>query len=232
MKNKILICCFLLIQAGESTMAQDINVLVQKAKVKIEKVNDYVATGKMKTNVSFLKIPPSIVNLYFKKPGKFSLKTENGVSFIPKGAVNMNLNGILSGKEFTVIDAGNDIVNNKKVRVAKLLPDNDNGDLVLTTLYLDPVSSLILKSKSTTKENGTYELHMKYGKYADFGLPDEILFSFNTRDYKLPKGLTFDFDDGKAAQSKARSSDNQRGTVTIEVTAYQINKGLSNAVFK
>ncbi len=30
------------------------------------------------------------------------------------------------------------------------------------------------------------------------GLPDQIIFSFNTQDFKLPKGVTFDYDDGTA----------------------------------
>ena len=29
-----------------------------------------------------------------------------------------------------------------------------------------------------------------------YGLPDKVIFSFNTKDYKLPKGVTFDYDDG------------------------------------
>lgn len=33
--------------------AQDVSALVQKVKAKIDKVNDYEAAGKMKTNVTF-----------------------------------------------------------------------------------------------------------------------------------------------------------------------------------
>jgi len=28
---------------------------------------------------------------------------------------------------------------------------------------------------------------MNYGKYADYALPDKVLFTFNTKDYKLPR---------------------------------------------
>ena len=33
-------------------------------------------------------------------------------------------------------------------------------------------------------------LEMTYGKYAEYGLADKVIFSFNTKDYKLPKGVT------------------------------------------
>ncbi|MEI9958057.1 MAG: hypothetical protein WDM90_17535 [Ferruginibacter sp.] len=70
--------------------AQDANALVQKVKAKLDKVTDYEASGKMKTNVAFLKVPVASVKIYFKKPNKMKIKNEKGFSFIPKGAVNIN----------------------------------------------------------------------------------------------------------------------------------------------
>ncbi|MFZ4059050.1 MAG: LolA family protein, partial [Ferruginibacter sp.] len=60
--------------------AQDVNVLVQKVKAKIDLVNDYEATGRMKTNVTFLKVPEADVTIYFKKPNKIRIKNEKGIS--------------------------------------------------------------------------------------------------------------------------------------------------------
>lgn len=31
---------------------------------------------------------------------------------------------------------------------------------------------------------------MSYGAFGQYGLPDKVVFSFNTKDYKLPKGIT------------------------------------------
>jgi outer membrane lipoprotein-sorting protein len=214
------------------TTAQDINILVSNARKKLDKVSDYEATGKMKTNVAFLKIPVANIKLYFKKPGKLKLKSEKGVSFVPKGAMSINLSNLFSGNNFTIIDAGADKIDNINVRVAKLLPDDDNSDMVLTTLYIEPISSLILKSKTTTKENGTYELKMKYGHFAEYGLPDKILFSFNTKDYKLPKGITFDFDDGTSNKAATKKEKPKKGEAEILLSKYIINKGISDDVFK
>lgn len=232
MNFKLLYFILLLLQLQINTTAQDINIVVEKARLKIEKVKDYEAVGKMKTNVVFLKIPITNIKLYFKKPNKFKLKSENGVSFVPKGSMSINLNNLFTENKFNIIDAGIDKVDNINVRVAKLLPEDDNSDIVLTTLYIDPVNSLIMKSKTTTKENGTYDLKMNYNKYSSYGLPDVILFSFNTKDYKLPKGITFDFDDGTENKSNKTTEKPKKGEVEISISNYQINKGLPDGVFK
>jgi outer membrane lipoprotein-sorting protein len=213
-------------------MAQDVNVLVQKVKAKIETVNDYEATGKMKTNVVFLKIPVASIKVYFKKPNKIKIKNEKGISFVPKGAVNINLNNIISNGKFTAIDAGTDKVGGITVKVVRLLPDDDNADVVLSTLYIDETNLLIRKAKTTTRENGTYELEMSYGKYEVYGLPDKIIFSFNTKDYKLPKGITFDFDDGTEVKKNTIKEKNKKGRAEISLTSYSINKGVADAVFQ
>lgn len=212
--------------------AQDIAGIVRQARLKLEKVNDYEAKGRMKTNVTFLKVPVATVKIYFKKPNRLKLKSEKGVSFIPKGAVSINLNSLLQESAFTIIDAGEERIDGVNVRIAKLLPNDDNSEVVLSTLYIDPVALLVRKAKTTTRENGSYELEMKYGKYADYGLPDKILFSFNTKDYKLPKGVTFDFDDG-STQPKPASGlpKNKKGRAEIVISQYTINQGIPDAVF-
>lgn len=214
-----------------SSADRNIDVLVADAKSKIEKVNDYEASGRMKTNVAFLKVPVANIKLYFKKPNKLKIKSEKGISFIPKGAVSLNMSNILGEKNYTIIDAGTEKLGNAMVRIAKLLPTDDNSEVVLSTLYIDPVSNLILKAKTTTKENGTFELEMTYGKFSEFGLPDKIIFSFNTKDYKLPKGVTFDFDDG-TEQKKTAEIKNKKGRAEISFSSYIINKGVSDDVFK
>lgn len=223
----------LLFQISFFAQAQDINVLVQKVKDKINLVNDYEANGKMKTNVVFLKVPVAAVKLFFKKPNRLRIKNEKGISFVPKGAVNINMSNVLSSGKYSVLDAGNDKVGGIAVKVVKLLPEDDNADVVLSTLYIDPVNQVILKTKTTTRDNGTYELEMSYGKYVAYGLPDKIIFSFNTKDYKMPKGVTFDFEDGSQKKTAAEKEKlkNQKGKMEISISGYSINKGIADSVF-
>ena len=206
-------------------------MLVQKVRDKINLVNDYEANGKMKTNVSFLKVPVATVKLFFKKPNRLKIKNEKGISFIPKGAVNMNMSNVLSSGKYSVLEAGIDKVRGIPVKVVKLLPEDDNADVVLSTLYIDEANQVILRSKTTTRDNGTYELELSYGKYIAYGLPDKIIFSFNTKDYKMPKGVTFDFDDGAKKKTAEEKMKNQKGKMEIFINGYIINKGIAETVF-
>ncbi len=211
---------------------ENVNALIQKVNAKIEKVNDYTAEGKMKTKVVFLKVPVSAVKIYFKKPNRLKIKNEKGISFVPKGAVSINISNIVNGEKYTALDAGMDKIGITAVRVVKLLPVDDNADIVLSTIYIDEANLLIKKAKTTTRENGSYELEMTYGKYSGYGLPDKIIFTFNTKEYKLPKGITFDFDDGEAAKSNIpRGLNKNKGQAEITFDSYIINKGVSDAIF-
>jgi outer membrane lipoprotein-sorting protein len=205
--------------------AQSAEDLIEKIKTKLERVNDYEADARLKTNVTFIKAPIANIKVYFRKPDKLRIINKSGISFIPKGSMNINLSNIfVNTRGFDVIDAGKD--NTTDLRIIKLLPKDDTSDVVLSTLYIDEKNLLIKKSKTTTKENGTYQLEMSYGKYSDYGLPDKIIFSFNTKEYKLPKGVTLDYDNGtKKTEEKLK---NKKGTVEISYTRYIINKGAGN----
>ena len=225
------IICLFLSAASFSASCQDINNILQKAKQKLESVNDYTAIGRMKTNVAFLKVPVAQVKVYFKKPDKIKIRNEKGISFVPKGAVSIDLNSIISGNNFTVIDAGYAAINNKQVKILKLLPEDENSNVILSTIYIDEKNVVIVKAKTTTKDNGTFELDMIYRKFIEYGLPDNVVFTFNTKDYKMPKGVTFDYDNAAPKNEGAKNNDRQ-GKIEISYSSYKINKGVSDEVFK
>jgi outer membrane lipoprotein-sorting protein len=212
------------------SFAQTPDELIRQVQQKLNKVNNYEARGSMKTNVVFIKAPVATVKVYYKKPGKLRINNESGISFIPKGSVNINMNNIFANPAgFDIIDMGKEAKTN--LRIIKMLPKNDDNEIVLSTLYIDEANLLIRKSRTTTRENGTYELDMTYGKYSDYGLADKVIFTFNTKDYKLPKGVTFDYDDGSKKDDKDKLKD-KKGKVEIVYSSYTINKGVPDSVFK
>ena len=214
-----------------SGFSQDMTALVNKVKANLDKVNDYTADGVLKTDVSFIKAPVSKVKVYYKKPNKFRLKKDGGISILPKGGISINLENVVSINNFVALSAGEAMVNGIKTKVVKLLPSDENSEIVLSTLYIDEVNLVVRKAVTTTKENGTYEINMSYGKYISFGLPDKVIFSFNTKDYKLPKGITLEMDNTQKP-TEAEKLKNKKGTVEIIYSSYIINKGLEDSVFK
>lgn len=212
--------------------AQDVADLLKKVRAKLDQVKDYKASGNLKTDVSFLKIPVSKVNVYYKKPDQFRIKKDGGISLLPKGGVSVNLNALMTTGEYVAVDAGETVINSLKLKVIKLLAVDETSEIILSTLYIDEQTLLVKKAVTTTRENGTYEMEMQYGKFIQWGLPDKVVVTFNTKDYKLPKGVTFEYEAGEKPVTKEDALKNKKGKVEITYQSYQINQGISDAVFK
>jgi outer membrane lipoprotein-sorting protein len=221
----------LFIFCASFAIAQDAAQLIKKVKAKLELVDNYEATGVMKTDIAFIKAPIGKIKIYFKKPNLFKIKKEGGISLLPKGGLSVNLSSLIASSNYTTIDAGVQEVAAKKLRVVKLLPNEEASDVVITTLYINEKESLIEKAITTTKENGTYTMLMNYDAYGNYGLPDKIVFEFNTKNYKLPKGITLEFEDDSKPLSAAQQLKNKKGRVEISYKNYSINKGIAANIF-
>jgi len=227
--KKWIVVCWLQTLFFSAAFSQDAQSLLQKVKAKMDKVRDYTATGMMKTDVLFIKAPVSKIKSFFLYPDRFKIQRDGGVSLLPKGGVSINLRSLLLTESYTIVDAGVAGFGKDLFRVLKLLPLDEQSDIVLSTLYIDEKNLLIRKSSTTTRQNGTYEMEMLYGNYSRWGLPDKIIFAFNTKDYKLPKGITFEYDDGTASSTAPK---NKKGRVEIVYQSYSINKGLRASDFE
>ena len=209
--------------------AQNEQALVQAVRAKLEKVNNYTAKGRMTVDVPFINAPQSGVVVYFKKPNRFKVVKDGGISILPKGGVSINMATLLSGNDYTVVPAGKVNFKGKVMRAVKLLPLAENSDVVLTTLYIDEALQVIRRAAVTTRESGSYEMELDYAKYVPYGLPDRVVFLFNTKDYKLPKGVTFEYE--KSGPKKPAPDPNKKGRIQIDYTSYSINKGVDDKVF-
>ncbi len=181
----------------------------------------------MKTDVAFIKAPPGKVTIYYKKPDHFKLKRDNGISIIPKNGMSFNVGALLASNEFTAIPSGETTINGVRVSTVRLLPNKENTDVVLTTLYIDVSRLLIIQANTTTRDNGTFEMELFYKNYIPYGLPDRVVLTFNAKDYKLPKGVTLDYETGQSAPKKGDT----KGKVEINYNRYLINKGVALSEF-
>jgi outer membrane lipoprotein-sorting protein len=220
----------ILIAVTWNSATAQVDPLIEKVSQKLALVDDYVADGVMKTDVSFIKASLGKVKVYFKKPNLLKVKKEGGISLLPKGGVSVTINSLLNTKQYIALPAGKQLYKGRELTVLKLVPTDDKLDWVISTLWIDPSDALVYKTFTTTKENGSYEITMEYGKYANLGLPSKIIFAFNTKDYKLPNGITLEFGDEDPA-SKQKALKNKKGTIEITYSNYIINKGVSNAIF-
>ena len=222
-----LLCSLVLLN---HVFAQSEEALLQKVRAKLDKVKDYEASGKMKLDVSFINASESQVSIYYKKPNKFRVKKAGGISILPKGGMSVNAAALLPANGYQTVPGGSGTVEGAATTIVKLIPTDEASDVVLSTLYIDEKQAVIRKAVVTTKESGTYDVQMNYGKYITWGLPDKVVFSFNTKDYKLPKGITFEYEKG-GEKKAADKTTNKKGTVTITYESYQINKGVDDKQF-
>lgn len=229
MKTVFAFCFGLLISL--SVFAQKEMELVKNVKAKLDRINDYQARGKMVIDVAFINVPPSDIITYYKKPDKFKIRKTDGISILPKGGVSISINSLLTEKDYTTVPGGRTTMDNTPVQIIKLLPSSDKSDIVLTTLYIDEKNKVIKKAIVTTRDNGTYQVDMTFGKYLQEGLPDKIVFTFNTKEYKIPKGVTFEYEKGGNKKEDPNKNNNQ-GKVEITYSSYIINKGIDDKFFK
>ena len=208
--------------------AQQDDDLLKKVKAKLARVSSYEAAGKLKIDVPFIKAPASDVTVFFKRPDKFRVTKKDGISLLPKGGVSINLSTLLQDDNYTSVPAGMAKLGGYDLKVIKLLPLAENSEVVLTTLYIDEKALVVRKAAVTTRQNGSYDIELQYGRYLAYALPDKVVFTFDAREYKLPRGITFEYDKGGKRQAPPKDS---RGRVEINYTSYQINKKISDAVF-
>ena len=226
---------FLLLLIGVFTVvlsfSQSAEEMAAKLKSKLLSVKDYEAKGMLKTDVAFLKLPISAVRIFYKFPDLFRIKKDGGISVLPKGGIRINMNSLITEGNYTSLSAGRIVWKGSDLAILKLIPNGESSDIVLTTLYVDDKAMLIRRAITTTKDNGTYEMEMEYGKYAKWGLPDKAIMIFNTKDYKLPKGITFEYDASISQKSKEKKPLSKQGRIEISYASYEINKGLAADIF-
>lgn len=213
------------------SFSQSADAMVAKLRSKLLSVKDYEAKGMLKTDVAFLKLPISTVRIFYKFPDLFRIKKDGGISVLPKGGIRINMNSLITEGNYTSLSAGRIVWKGSDLSVLKLIPNGESSDIVLTTLYVDDKAMLIRRAITTTKDNGTYEIEMDYGKYAQWGLPDKAIMIFNTKDYKLPKGITFEYDASISQKTKEKKPLSKQGRIEISYASYEINKGLAVDIF-
>lgn len=207
--------------------------LFYKMRSKLELVKDYVADVKMNIDVSYMKVPQLAGKVYFKAPDKMKLERKGGISILPKKGINLTLNSILpDGNDIVVIDGGYEDLNGNKYRIIKVIPNNDPNGVVLTKLWVDETRLLTVHTETTTRDNGTIEMDLTFGKYAAQSLPDKVVFYIDVKDYKIPQGLTMDYNTEETSVPKQQGKGKRtKGKIEIKYVSYIINQGISDNIF-
>lgn len=200
---------------------------------KIQTVKDYTADVNMKIDVSFMRVPKLHGTLYFKSPDKMRLERNGGLSMLPKKNINLTISNLIPTGNVTVIDVGEVVVKGRKLRLLKVIPEDDRGNIVLTKIWVDAANLVATRAETTTHNDGTVIMDLEFGHYTQYGLPDKVTIYMDIKDYKLPKGVTMDYSDETETPKlpKGKEATRQKGTIEISYLKYAINTGLSDNIF-
>ena len=85
-----------------------------------------------------------------------------------------------------------------------------------------------MKSQITTKSNGSVTTTYMYGDNVTYGLPSQLVFEIDVKAFKLPKSIASDIN---KTTTEKKTKPNNKGVITITLTDYKVNTGLTDAIF-
>ncbi|MBL0047345.1 MAG: hypothetical protein IPP32_04510 [Bacteroidetes bacterium] len=228
-KFAVLLSSLLLLVGASQAIAQDINPqpLLDSIQQKINKVKDYSADIKIKLDVDFIKIPIREAKIYFKQPDKIKMKS-TGFALLPKRGLNFS-SGDLLNKKYQAIYIKKELLNKIQTLVVKIVPLEDNSEILLATVWIDRAKQVIRRIDASTKSNGSFTIHFDYPIVAyPFDLPQTLTFDFDVNKMEIPAAISGDYNTEKPKEKKAGPS---RGKIILNYTNYSVNKGIPDSFF-
>jgi outer membrane lipoprotein-sorting protein len=203
------------------------DIILNNVKQKFEEVKDYIVNVKIKIDVDFLKAPVSEAKIYFKQPDKIHIESEN-FALLPKEGINFSPMSLLKGN-YTAIYEKKDTVDGIETAVIRIIPLEENSNVVLTTLWIDQSKNFIRKVESTTKANGSFSIDLNYkSSIDDYPLPSSMIFTFNINRNMMNRGMQ-----GKLnGEEKNKEQKSTTGKVYINYSDYKVNQGLPDSIFE
>ena len=223
--KKFLTLLIIAIQFG--VISQEANDILTKVVTKLNTVKDYTVTANVKANIPMIKILPSKATIYFKQKDNFKVVSK-GIVILPKQGFT-EINTFLANKESYIAVAGDTSkIGGVMTKLITVIPNGENSEIVLAKLWIDTKRSVIMKSQITTKSNGSVNTTYSYGDKVNFGLPSQLVFEIDVKAFKLPKSVAADIN---KSTTEKKVNPKSKGVITISLTDYKVNTGLSDAIF-
>lgn len=227
---KLIISLFLLVVNFGFSQSKDPNEIIDAVITNFNKVNDYKVDVNIKVDVEFIKVPETKAKIYFKQPDKVHLEAD-GFAMLPKNGMEFSPSSLIK-KDYTAIYEQDVDLNGYKTSIVKVIPIGDQGEVILSTYWIDQSKKLIRKVESTTKTNGTFTIDFTYDDKIKYPLPSKIVFSFNMDKLNLPATITGEASNQKSDKKNKNSDLRTKGNVIVSYSNYVVNKGIPDEIFE
>lgn len=213
MKYLLLICLPFL--AG----AQQADALFGQLVQKFKKVNHYEVQAQIKPNIPMIRILPVRANIQFQYPNTYKIQSA-GISILPKNGFSELPQLFSKPEQFSVIASGKEMMEGVNTTILTLLPIENEGDLILAKIWVDPASLLVLKSLISSRSNGSVTSTFAYGSEKNWGLPEKMTLMMDVKKFKIPKGVATDINrTSKVVDDKKQP----KGVIEIRFSKYRVN---------
>ena len=203
--------------------------ILEKVKLEFENIEDYQVDVKIKVDVDFLKMPDREATIFYKKPDKFHIDSEN-FAMLPKSGLNFSPLGFLNYK-YTAFYEKEDTINGTVTSVIKVIPLEGSAEVILSSFWVDTKRNLILKVESSRKPQGTFTINLNYFRTSEgFWLPSSLIFTFTVDRSVLPRRFNED-QVSESNKTKKDSTEVETGKVYLNYSNYRVNIGLKDELF-
>lgn len=206
------------------------NQLLHTIYSKLQKAHDYSVNAHIKVDMPFIRMLPIDATIYFKQKNKFKVESKS-IAIVPRQGFDQASKMLADTNSFSALVQGTELIGTVQAAVINIIPVADTSDLILGKLWVDKEKQLILKSKLTSRANGTIVTEYSYGNYASYALPDKMVFSVDVKKFKMPPGTTGDMN-ANMKKTTEKPKDEKKGQITITLSNYKINKGIPDEFFK
>ncbi len=227
----IVVYCIALLSITQVYGQSNANTYLKAVYGNLQKVKDYAVQANIKVDMPFIRMLPIHVKIFFKQKDKFKVESK-GIAIVPRQGFDQLSKILANNNSFTAIIQGEEKITAIQAIIVNMIPLSDTSDIILAKFWIDPIQSVILKSQLTTKSNGTIGTEYTYGSQVEYGLPDKMVFSVDVKKFKMPISVTANMNRSGANKKEDNGKGNKKGKIYIVLTNYQINKGISDNVFK
>jgi len=205
------------------------NIILQTVYNKMQKAKDYSVQANIKVDMPLIRILPVDVTIYFKQKDKFKVESKS-IAIVPRQGFDQLQKMLADTNSFASMIQGNELIGPFQTSIINVIPLSDTSDLILGKLWIDLKQSVIVKSQLTTRSSGTIVTEYVYDKQIVYGLPDQMVITVDADKFKMPKSVTGDMNKNASANDE-KDKGNKKGKIYIELTNYQVNKGITDSVF-
>ncbi|HRG52812.1 MAG TPA: hypothetical protein PLL00_08250 [Bacteroidia bacterium] len=231
LRRSFYIIFLLFTQAGFAQTSASANRLLHSIYGKLQKANDYSVQANIKVDMPFIRMLPIDAKIYFKQKNKFKVESKS-IAVVPRQGFDQASKMLADTNAFNALVQGTELINNTPATVVNIIPVADTSDLILGKFWIDEKQKLILKTKLTTRSNGTILTEYFYGSQAQYALPDKMIFQVDVKKFKMPAGTTTDAPSAKKKEDPSKDDKDKKGNIIITLTNYQVNKGIPDEFFK